>query len=392
MYVNHSLITCFIILVFCIAFSIITNMTIPRINMSIYWSLIVIAYIVTVFALGVKGRLQSIYVAVAFFLLGFLMLEILYFGGKVGIWNEQERVQSSYQWFDVYLDEKGKDKTADLTEGYFIGNEWNVSPEQAVRQKFDKLFEILRLKPGMTVLDIGCGYGQWMSYLKERGVASVGFTLTDVQVEEGKRKGLDIRLQDGRTFSEKYYGQFDAVTLLGSLEHFAKCSFTDQYRHSIYKLVMKKAKAALKPESESRMIMTTTINGNSSTFGIVDYLKTYFLERFFSGRYPLIGELNEAAEANGMSRVHNSDQTEDYRWMSIINPDHFGNFKIKEWTPKRIFHALNMVLTDPFAVHKWLYHVMGVWMWHLGGVSNEFDRTRHSPYRLKWEGFRYTEI
>jgi cyclopropane-fatty-acyl-phospholipid synthase len=324
---------------------------------------------------------------VAIYILLFFTIEFFYFYGCISVWDEQERVDSSYQWFDVYLDSNGKNKTADLTEGYFKDDKWNITPEKALKQKYDKFYEILDLKPGMKVLDIGCGYGQWMMYLREKGVDSVGLTLANVHVEEGKKNGLDIRLQDGRTMSSNEYGEkFDAVTLLGSLEHFAKCYYSDEDRNKVYRVIMEKSRKALNPNSQCQRIMTTTLNVDNDKWSVSDYMKAYILERFYSGRYPVIGELDRAKGPH-LKRIYLSDQTEDYRWMSIINPDHFGNFYINRWTIKRIIYSLYMFFTDPFSVHKWLYHNQRIWMWHLGGTMQYPDRHRYAPCRLKWEAF-----
>ena len=355
------------------------------VNTIVFWVLIACSY-------GLAPKTYTVAYTFVIFVIIFVLLEILNFAMHnkgISLWNEQERVDSCYQWLDVYLSEKGKNKLGDLTEGYFANDRWDVSPDVALKQKYDKFYEILNLAPGMRVLDIGCGYGQWMSYLKSRGVSSVGFTLAQNHVDEGKERGLDIRLQDGRSMPAEYMSAFDAVTLLGSLEHFAKMHWSKEKRLRVYASVLNSARRALNAKSESRRIMTTTIN-------VVDIYKPsdlamgYLLERFYSGRYPEIDELY-SQRSEHLERVHNSDQSEDYRYMSIINPDHFGNFKI-EWTLRKVLFVPFMFMTDPFAIHKWLYHNLGVWMWQFGGASPIPSRSRKSPCRLKWEAFEMKTV
>jgi hypothetical protein len=67
----------------------------------------------------------------------------------------------------------------------------------------------------------------------------------------------------------------------------------------------------------------------------------------------------------------------------IINPEHFG-FKIK-WTLKKLY--LYLFLTDPFAIHKWIYHNY-VWMWQFGGNSEYRMNMNYAPCHLKWEAFK----
>jgi cyclopropane-fatty-acyl-phospholipid synthase len=78
----------------------------------------------------------------------------------------------------------------------------------------------LQLKPGMKILDIGCGWGEALKYAAERyGVSGVGVTVSEQQAQFARElcKGLpiEIRLQDYRDIREK----FDAVYSIGMFEH-----------------------------------------------------------------------------------------------------------------------------------------------------------------------------
>ena len=207
------------------------------------------------------------------------------------------------------------------------------------------------------------------------------------QVDYGRRNGFDVRIEDVLTLPALYYNSFDAVTFLGSIEHFPKIYFTEKERKQVYMNMLKKARLALNKNSPCKNILTATINiGDNTKWGMYDYLNAYVLERFYSGRYPLENEINSQT-GTFLNRYYYSDQTEDYRWMSIINPDHFGFFTIK-WTPKKIIFIPYMFITDPFAIHKWIYYNFNVWMWQFGNANPIPNRNRYSPCRLKWEAFK----
>lgn len=92
--------------------------------------------------------------------------------------------------------------------------------EQAQNAKLDLICRKLQLKPGMRVLDIGCGWGSFMSYAAEHyGVDCVGVTISREQAEWGQRKyahlPLEFRLQDYRDVDER----FDAIASVGMFEH-----------------------------------------------------------------------------------------------------------------------------------------------------------------------------
>ncbi len=92
--------------------------------------------------------------------------------------------------------------------------------DEAQEAKLEFVCRQLDLKPGMRILDIGCGWGSFAKYAAERhGVEVVGITVSKEQVELGQQlcRGLpvEIRLQDYRDVREPY----DHVVSLGMFEH-----------------------------------------------------------------------------------------------------------------------------------------------------------------------------
>ncbi len=86
--------------------------------------------------------------------------------------------------------------------------------------KLDLVCRKLGLRPGMRVLDIGCGWGEALKFAAEHhGVSGVGITISREQAEyaRGLCAGLpvEIRLQDYRELDEP----FDAAFSLGMFEH-----------------------------------------------------------------------------------------------------------------------------------------------------------------------------
>lgn len=93
---------------------------------------------------------------------------------------------------------------------------------EAQEHKLELICKKAHIKPGMRVLDLGCGFGGFANYAAEKhGCEVVGVTVSTEQQKWGsgvaKRKGLpvDIRLQDYRAA----HGKFDAVVSIGMLEH-----------------------------------------------------------------------------------------------------------------------------------------------------------------------------
>jgi len=91
---------------------------------------------------------------------------------------------------------------------------------EAQRHKMDLICRKLDLRPGMRLLDIGCGWGGLLKYAAENyGCRAVGVTISKEQQQYGERwcRGLpvEIRLQDYRDLSEV----FDRVVSVGMVEH-----------------------------------------------------------------------------------------------------------------------------------------------------------------------------
>jgi cyclopropane-fatty-acyl-phospholipid synthase len=127
-------------------------------------------------------------------------------------------VQTSYdggnEFFRLWLDE-GMSYTGAMFEG-------DEPLEAAQRRKLRWLADAAGVRPGASVLDIGCGWGACLELLaRERGIArGVGISLSPAQIEEVKRRhlpGIDavcVSYTDYRPAEP-----FDALISIGMLEH-----------------------------------------------------------------------------------------------------------------------------------------------------------------------------
>ncbi|MCW2756256.1 MAG: SAM-dependent methyltransferase [Nocardioidaceae bacterium] len=97
--------------------------------------------------------------------------------------------------------------------------------EEAQAFKYDLVARKLGLKPGMRLLDVGCGWGGMVRHAaREYGVQVIGVTLSEQQAtwaqEAIKREGLDhlaeVRFMDYRDVPES---GFDAISSIGLTEH-----------------------------------------------------------------------------------------------------------------------------------------------------------------------------
>lgn len=115
---------------------------------------------------------------------------------------------------------------ADFSGAKYDGD-FSMSLEQAQRRKHDYVAESIGIGPGRRVLDLGCGWGPLLNYIRSRGATGVGVTLSSAQAAACQKNGLDVRVMDCRAVTPDTFGSFDAVASLGAFEHF--CSI-DEYK------------------------------------------------------------------------------------------------------------------------------------------------------------------
>ena len=135
-----------------------------------------------------------------------------------------EDVQSHYDlsddFFALFLDSSRTYSCA-----YF--DDPDASLEQAQLAKIDLSLKKCRLSPGMTLLDVGCGWGSTaFRAVEQYQVKAVGLTLSENQHRHASRLAaksatpgaFDFRLQGWEEFAEPV----DRIVSIGAFEHFTK--------------------------------------------------------------------------------------------------------------------------------------------------------------------------
>lgn len=156
--------------------------------------------------------------------------------------NQEKEVTAHYDigndFYKLWLD-----KTMSYSCGYF--KQEKDSLYQAQVNKVNHILEKLHLEEGMTLLDIGCGWGFLLKQAaKKYKIKGVGITLSKEQYkkfsEDIKRENLnellEVKLMDYREL-QKSGLQFDRIVSVGMIEHVGRGN---------YGLFLQNVQAALK--------------------------------------------------------------------------------------------------------------------------------------------------
>lgn len=135
--------------------------------------------------------------------------------------NNRDYIQFHYDvgnaFYALFLDEQMQ-----YSCGYFKNRENSI--QEAQTDKLEHICRKLRLKPGESLLDIGCGWGGLLCYAaKNHGVRAHGVTLSKEQhaytLEKARREGLEGKVTVELGDYQNVQGIFDKAVSVGMFEH-----------------------------------------------------------------------------------------------------------------------------------------------------------------------------
>jgi cyclopropane-fatty-acyl-phospholipid synthase len=206
----------------------------------------------------------------------------------------------SNDFFRLWLD-----PTMTYSCAYFERDDMTL--EEAQLAKIDLALGKLGLEPGMTLLDIGCGWGSTMRRAIERyDVNVIGLTLSENQLAHNQQKfaemdsprSKEVRVQGWEQFGEPV----DRIVSLGAFEHFADGVGTYERYDDFFKMcynvlpddgVMLLQSIVLPSAEEEKQL------GLKRTMSLMRFISFIRKEIYPGGRLPMISVVDEYATRAG---------------------------------------------------------------------------------------------
>jgi cyclopropane-fatty-acyl-phospholipid synthase len=202
----------------------------------------------------------------------------------------QAHYDLSDEFFQLFLD-----PTHTYSCAYFERDDMTL--EQAQIAKIDLALGKLGLRPGMTLLDVGCGWGATLKRAVERyDVNVIGLTLSKNQADHVQQIFDDMDSPRSRRVLlegwERFDEPVDRIVSIGAFEHFG---------HDRYPSFFKMAYGALPPDGVMLLhticglgIVEAREKGVPFTLELARFVKFLMTEIFPGGQLPtvpLVGEL-----------------------------------------------------------------------------------------------------
>jgi cyclopropane-fatty-acyl-phospholipid synthase len=146
--------------------------------------------------------------------------------------RNQDLIQFHYdvsnRFYELFLDPEMVYSCA-----YF--RDWAGSLEQAQLDKLDLICRKLRLRPGLSLLDIGCGWGALLCHAaRHYGVRGHGVTLSQTQHDYARAKIERLGLADRVSVALADYmtldGRYDRIASIGMYEHVGIANYPTYFK------------------------------------------------------------------------------------------------------------------------------------------------------------------
>ena len=247
--------------------------------------------------------------------------------------NAEHTYNLTRRLYELFLDEDRQ-----YTMAYYRGDPEATSLEQAQLDKKAHMAAKMCLKPGMKVLDIGCGWGGFALYLhKHYGVEVLGVALAEDQIafckERAEAEGVADKVKFALMDYRDVQGEFDRICSVGLLEHVGTPHYPLFFEHT---------NRLLKRDG----VMFSHCCGRAKGPGATDAWTRKYI--FPGGYIPALSELVTQSEKHG------------WQVMDVEAMRYHYCYTLEEWYNRTVMHRDEIVdLYDEKFYRMWQFYLAG---------------------------------
>lgn len=267
-----------------------------------------------------------------------------------------------------------------FSEGIYPNDDYSISPSEAEKYKFDTIFDLLNVEAGDIILDLGCGTCSFEKYCQERDVHVVGLSVSNQQIYECKRHGIEAYVWNMYEFNPKLEERFDHIIMMGSTEHLESGPMTLVESYIVKQKKMENllnvCKRYFKPNSEKKNIFYSGLHANLAYQNDMNWI---IIQRAYGGTLLLNTAENSIFACAENTKYHvtsRRDTTKEYFLATYLDPNHFGNAAPVYSKYMIVLFLIGIIY--PFAWYIWFYYIFGLWMWMFDGKYHTYTNKRYT--------------
>ena len=223
---------------------------------------------------------------------------------KQGLTETRTRPEDIQAHYDLSDDFFGlfQDPTRTYSSAYFTRDDQSL--EEAQIAKVDLNLDQLDLKPGMTLLDIGCGWGTTMKRAVEKyDVNVIGLTLSKNQHARAQQVLNDLDTNRSRQVLLRGWEDFsdpvDRIVSIEAFEHFGFENY-DRYFKNAFNIMPEDGRMTVQ-SSVAYHPYDLNARGKKITFETARFIKFILTEIFPGGRIPTSQMMADHGEKAGFA-------------------------------------------------------------------------------------------
>ncbi|GHV55528.1 hypothetical protein FACS1894216_18120 [Synergistales bacterium] len=101
----------------------------------------------------------------------------------------------------------------------YFSEMWGEGSEEIQRRHYEAYTPHLPLKSSAPFVDIGCGAGEFLSFMQGLGIKTLGVDFNEREIARCRDRGLVAQCADAVDFLEGYEGELSGISLLQVIEH-----------------------------------------------------------------------------------------------------------------------------------------------------------------------------